>query len=979
MATERQLLVMLMTTLMLGAGFAGCLGGDDGESPDGDTDPDPGGSDTTATLDSDGDGTIDALDQCDLEPGPIDSPAGLGCPVPVYDTDEDGIEDGDDNCADTASGAEVDSTGCSLAQLDTDADGVSDAVDTCAGTLGGSTVDADGCSDAQLDTDGDGVSDADEECPGEDDNVDVDADGIPDCIDDSVDSDGDGVLDQNDQCPNTPSGIEIDETGCEVIPVEVIDVKIGVLTPRTGGSSDLAEGFENAAQMAIDDINAAQSSYEFSLVFFDTQSSSSKAHQGTWSLIEGDGVSGIIGGSSMSILEQGITKPVEHQIPIITPFVSDGGLDEISDDGLIWRVIPSEADSAHSGSMWANVYELSEMAIVHVDNGFGRSYARMFAEAYGEDNICGTFAYPANQIVFDAEDGSFPQGGFHGGMTVDAGCQNFVIATGYDQNSQTAALIEELKQNIYDARIVTSHHIPGPNGADAFFENVTDESRLAGMVGAKPMAWTSPLQAGFDSQYLSAYGSNAPSHAGSTYDAVMIMAQSAIQAGSSTGRDIKAAIPSIGTNYAGIGGTIDFDDHGNTPGMMYELFRFETEGGGTEVSTNYEEMGFWSQWDGIAANCRDNADPMIIGMLSPRTGIHSTYAEGEENGVQLGVELLNINQRGMCFSLTIADTESTESGAASAMQTLVNAGVIGVIGPHSTEEALGALPIAESNKIPMITFGAFSDEAMEDAWSGCGIACTPADYGYLWRVSPGQEHHVSALSAHISSEGHSNVGILYDSGKDHTAIATGLSSALTSTCSEQSFPAGQTDFSTEIAALTGCDSVVILAEATDGAAILEELYIQGLEIAKIGGHGLGDIAMSNIVSDPAHLANLTGVRMGIDHDVAEYDHELKYVYNMNYHTDLPSYAGWAGDATLILGTAAALADVNNQVSGQRINEMGIPSAAEDYAVSTGEITLSTSDGETDHSNLDIYSWDSDGTFAEIGRWRADIGLIVFES
>ena len=27
------------------------------------------------------------------------------------------------------------------------------------------------------------------------------------------------------------------------------------------------------------------------------------------------------------------------------------------------------------------------------------------------------------------------------------------------------------------------------NGADAFFENVTDESRLAGMVGAKPMAW----------------------------------------------------------------------------------------------------------------------------------------------------------------------------------------------------------------------------------------------------------------------------------------------------------------------------------------------------------------------------------------------------------------------------------------------------------------------------------------------------------
>ena len=119
--------------------------------------------------------------------------------------------------------------------------------------------------------------------------------------------------------------------------------------------------------------------------------------------------------------------------------------------------------------------------------------------------------------------------------------------------------------------------------------------------------------------------------------------------------------------------------------------------------------------------------------------------------------------------------------------------------------------------------------------------------------------------------------------------------------------------------------------------------------------------------------------MGIDHDVAEYDHELKYVYDMNYHTELPSYAGWAGDATLILGTAVTLAGVNNQATGERVNEMGIPSAADDYAVSTGEITLSISDGETSHSNLDIYSWDNDGNFAEIGRWRADIGLIVFES
>ena len=29
--------------------------------------------------------------------------------------------------------------------------------------------------------------------------------------------------------------------------------------------------------------------------------------------------------------------------------------------------------------------------------------------------------------------------------------------------------------------------------------------------------------------------------------------------------------------------------------------------------------------------------------------------------------------------------------------------------------------------------------------------------------------------------------------------------------------------------------------------------------------------------------------------------------------------------------------------------------------------------------MDIYEWGADGEFTEIGRWRADIGLIVFES
>ena len=65
MATQRQLLVLLMTTLMLGTGFAGCLGGDDGGGDTG-TDPNNGGdgNENTPPADTDGDGIYDVIDQC---------------------------------------------------------------------------------------------------------------------------------------------------------------------------------------------------------------------------------------------------------------------------------------------------------------------------------------------------------------------------------------------------------------------------------------------------------------------------------------------------------------------------------------------------------------------------------------------------------------------------------------------------------------------------------------------------------------------------------------------------------------------------------------------------------------------------------------------------------------------------------------------------------------------------------------------------
>lgn len=124
------------------------------------------------TQDGDGDGIVDAQDQCPTAAGPGRD----GCPV--RDSDEDGVLDDADKCPDTKG---VVPTGC---PADGDADGVIDEQDKCPTQKG---VAPDGCP-SDKDTDGDKILDSNDKCPKDPENVNgfEDQDGCPDVIPEKV-------------------------------------------------------------------------------------------------------------------------------------------------------------------------------------------------------------------------------------------------------------------------------------------------------------------------------------------------------------------------------------------------------------------------------------------------------------------------------------------------------------------------------------------------------------------------------------------------------------------------------------------------------------------------------------------------------------------------------------------------------------------------------------------------------------------------
>ena len=153
-------------------------------------------------ADSDDDGTGDACDDCPDDPDKTE-PGVCGCGMPDDDIDGDGAVC-EDNCPEVPNPD----------QTDSDQDGLGDVCDNCPGA---SNAD-------QTDSDGDGAGDACDGCVDDPNKTDP---GICGCGVPDSDDDGDGYVYCQDNCPDDYNPDQADENGdgvgdiCEVPPVDL--------------------------------------------------------------------------------------------------------------------------------------------------------------------------------------------------------------------------------------------------------------------------------------------------------------------------------------------------------------------------------------------------------------------------------------------------------------------------------------------------------------------------------------------------------------------------------------------------------------------------------------------------------------------------------------------------------------------------------------------------------------------------------------
>jgi branched-chain amino acid transport system substrate-binding protein len=244
-----------------------------------------------------------------------------------------------------------------------------------------------------------------------------------------------------------------------------------------------------------------------------------------------------------------------------------------------------------------------------------------------------------------------------------------------------------------------------------------------------------------------------------------------------------------------------------------------------------------------------------IGLLSPQTGPIAQYAPGFEDAGKVAIAKLNEEHAGSHkFELIVGDSGCDGTQAATAAQTLIDSGVSVIVGAACSGATLGAIAVAAPAGVPMVSYASTSP-----------AITTVNDNGHLFRVVPSDAQQAVALTDVAAAAGASNPAVLYMTNDYGAGLGDNFASNWSGTvCTQVGYDPteGSYDASTLAQSVVdgGCDSVLLMSYATDGAAIIEALSAQGFSGTIIGADGVADAAFTTAFTDETAIDGMIATR-----------------------------------------------------------------------------------------------------------------------
>jgi len=611
----------------------------------------------------------------------------------------------------------------------------------------------------------------------------------------------------------------------DFVPPVATTTKIGLLNPLTGPIAVYAPPFTVAAQMAIDDLNAAAASVgvdmTFELVEADSGCSGDVASGAAQSLVDA-GVVGVAGAacSGASMAANAVLNAAG--VVQVSYASTNPGLSDADAYPGFWRVVPSDAIQGPAMADMAAAAGASNPALIHMTNDYGSGLADAFEGAWGTDNLCTKIGYEDTQTDFAAEVQAI----------ADAGCGSIVMVS---YSTDGAAILETA------AVLGVSLPTFGADGiADAaFLDDFSVPAIANGVTATKPRAGSSAGDFVDDCSMDETCAGGI--YTAETYDAVMMIGQAAMM---ENGANMASHLNMLGVDYNGASGAHTFLDNGDVAGAGYDICGFDAL---SSTDIYFTCMEWWSAIDGIQATPFAGMT-VSIGFLNPMTGPIAVYAPGFGVAANVALGMMNVAgwNSGLQFEMVMVDSGCNGDVAAAGAQTLLDAGVVGVVGAACSGATMAANAVLSAAGIPMISY-ASTNPSLSNVTA----------YPNFFRVVPSDAIQGPALADVVTADGGSDVALLYMTNDYGAGLADSFAAAWegagNTLCASIGYEDTTTDFTSQVQAVgnNNCGSVMLISYAADGAAIVEELAAQSFSGQIFGGDGIAEEGLCASMADPS--------------------------------------------------------------------------------------------------------------------------------
>lgn len=301
----------------------------------------------------------------------------------------------------------------------------------------------------------------------------------------------------------------------------------------------------------------------------------------------------------------------------------------------------------------------------------------------------------------------------------------------------------------------------------------------------------------------------------------------------------------------------------------------------------------------ILSCAKRDGKELVIGVITPLTGNNASYGQQTKEGVDLAVDEINSKGGidGKRIVIKYEDDQSSQNGGISAFQKLITTERTPVvIGGFTSSVTLAIAPIAEKNKVVLISASSTSDD-IKDAGD------------YIFRIVPTNSAQGKTMADFaLNKLKAKTAAILYMNNDYGVTLKNGVNTHFTQGGGQivtiESYNPKETDFRTQLLKIKKIKTDVIFYPGLyeESGVILKQARELGIKQPFIGGDGAVDPKLIEIAKDAAensYYANL-GMGYGIsDYEIAKFSDTFKKQY-----TKEPSaYNSYAYDVVFVVADA----------------------------------------------------------------------------